>query len=211
MFSTKSFAVVLAAFSATSALAADCARKYTVQEGDICDSISAANKVSTYQLAVVNHDHIDEACTNLMPGDSICLGYPGEDCTDTYVVQDNDTCEGINAAHGLNSTILSLNNPQINQECDNIYIGEVLCVAKSVQVPAAPAGAVPATTIPATATPAVPSATKTPAAQVHNNNGGNNHDEDEHDEDEHDEDEHDEDEHDEDEDDDEDLPYCDEI
>ncbi|KXN85107.1 hypothetical protein AN958_11684 [Leucoagaricus sp. SymC.cos] len=146
------------------ALAADCARKYTVKEGDICDSISAANKVSTYQLAVVNHGHVDSACGNLIPGDSICLGYSGEDCTNTYVVQDNDTCDAINAAHGLNSTILYHNNPQINQACDNIYIGEVLCIAQSVQVPAAPAGDIPATTIPATATPAHPSATKTPAS-----------------------------------------------
>ncbi|KAJ3576826.1 hypothetical protein NP233_g155 [Leucocoprinus birnbaumii] len=206
MFSTKTFAVALAVF-ATSALAADCARKYTVQEGDICDSISAANKVSTYQLAVVNHGIVDDSCSNLMPGDSICLGWPGEDCTNTYVVQDNDTCDGINAAHGLNSTILYLNNPQINEACDNIYIGEVLCVANNVQVPAAPAGAIPATTIPATATPAVPSATKTPAAQAthsdnsnsnshsssNNNNDNSSHEADEDDED------------------DEDLPFCDEL
>jgi len=163
MFS-KTIAVVFAAFLAQSALAADCTRKYTVKEGDICDNISAANQVSTYQLAVVNQGHIDSTCSNLVPGDEICLGNAGEDCTTTYVVQDNDTCEGINAAHSLNSTILSLNNPQINQACDNIYIGEVLCVSPTVQVPAAPAGETPATTIPTTAIPAVPSAIKTPAA-----------------------------------------------
>lgn len=80
---------------------------------------------SSYQLAVVNQGHIDEACSNLIPGDEICLGNAGEDCTTTYTVKDSDTCDGINTAHGLNSTILSLNNPQINEACDNIYIGEV--------------------------------------------------------------------------------------
>ncbi|KAF9451422.1 carbohydrate-binding module family 50 protein [Macrolepiota fuliginosa MF-IS2] len=163
MFFSKTFAVAVAAFFVQSTLAADCARKYTVKEGDICDSISAANQVSTYQLAVVNHGLVDEGCSNLAPGQEICLGYPSEDCSTTYVVQDNDTCDGINSAHSLNSTILYLNNPQINQACDNIYIGEVLCVAQNVQVPPAPAGAIPATAIPATATPAVPSAIKTPA------------------------------------------------
>lgn len=82
----------------------------------------------SYQLAVVNHGVIDSTCSNLQPGGEICLGTAGEDCSTTYVVKDNDTCDGINSAHGLNSTILYLNNPQINQACDNIYIGEVSIV-----------------------------------------------------------------------------------
>ncbi len=73
----------------------------------------------------MNNGHIDSTCSNLFVGDEICLGNTGEDCNTVYAVKDNDTCDGINAANNLNSTILSLNNPQINEACDNIYIGEV--------------------------------------------------------------------------------------
>lgn len=132
---------------------------------------------NSYQLAVINTPKIDTQCTNLIPGDSICLGYLGEDCTETYVVQTDDTCEGITGQAGLNSTILTLNNPQIDQDCSNLYIGEVcpqsrqrthrilisyciqqvLCTAKSVQVPPAPASGKPIA--PTTAKPATPKAT----------------------------------------------------
>ncbi|EIN04658.1 hypothetical protein PUNSTDRAFT_128216 [Punctularia strigosozonata HHB-11173 SS5] len=136
---------------AAPALAATCSRSYTVQEGDICDSISAAQNVSTYQLAVAN-SNIDPACSNLLPGETLCLGNEGEDCSTTYVVKADDTCDTIGGVAGVNSTMLTLNNPQINQDCTNLYIGEVLCVANAVQVPAAPSTPV-LTSIPATATP----------------------------------------------------------
>ncbi|KAH7890358.1 hypothetical protein F5I97DRAFT_1834858 [Phlebopus sp. FC_14] len=153
----KAVATLLALpFVAQLVSAQTCTRSYTIQEGDICDGISAANHVSTYQLAVVNIDAIDAECSNLQPGGSICLGWEGEDCTETYVVQPNDTCDGISASTGVNSTILWLNNPQIDADCSNIYIGEVLCVSNTVQVPPAPSGTAPVTAIPATAVPATP-------------------------------------------------------
>ena len=68
---------------------------------------------------------IDGQCNNLQPGQSICLGYVGEDCTTTYVVKSGDSCEQIISNHGINSTLLYSNNPQIDEECSNIYIGEV--------------------------------------------------------------------------------------
>ena len=73
--------------------AQDCARNYTVQPGDVCDKISAAQNVSTYasisfltlfmlrkknpdllcqcryQLATVNEKIIDPACDNLQVGE----------------------------------------------------------------------------------------------------------------------------------------------
>jgi hypothetical protein len=142
---------------AHSVFAKDCTRKYTVQEGDICDSISAAHNVSTYQFSVANSDTIDSTCSNLVPGKEYCLGYAGEDCQTTYTVVPDDSCEQIAANHQINGTILRSNNPQINSECSNIYVGEVLCVANTVQVPPVPAGGnVPGATIPVTAAPAKP-------------------------------------------------------
>lgn len=150
--------VVSSPFFSLFADANPCVRTYTIQQGDICDSISAAQQVSTYQLAVINAGIIDATCSNLVPGNTICLGYQDQDCTTTYVVKANDTCDQITSAQGTNSTMLWANNPQIDSVCDNIYIGEVLCVAGSVIVPPPPTTPVP-TNIPSTATPAVPSST----------------------------------------------------
>jgi len=173
---TQLIAVALAAmpFVAQPVMAADCARSYTVQQGDICDSISAAKNVSTYQLAINNIQQIDSQCTNLVPGETLCLGYKdAEDCKTTYVVKADDDCEAISKSFGLNSTILTLNNPQIDNECGNLYIGEVLCTSKTVEVPVAPSGAakpVKPTTAKAakgalaTPTSSTPKATSTPSS-----------------------------------------------
>ena len=120
----------------------------------------------------MNYGIIDDACDNLVVGNTYCLGWAGEDCTTTYVVQANDDCDIISSAAGISLNTLYQNNPQINEDCTNIYIGEVskyfwgflavlklvqvLCTANTVQVPAPPSGTVPATSIPATATPANP-------------------------------------------------------
>ncbi|KAF8996032.1 hypothetical protein BDQ17DRAFT_1411965 [Cyathus striatus] len=162
MYSQLAALSALALF-AQSAFATDCARTYTVVEGDWCDTISAAKNVSTYQLAVVNSD-INTDCTNLIPNKSICLGNTGEDCSTTYVVKAGDQCSQIISNHGLNNTIFEHNNPQINDACDNIYIGEVLCVSNTVQVPPLPSGTLPASTIPEGATPANPVASSSAVA-----------------------------------------------
>ncbi|KAI0045935.1 carbohydrate-binding module family 50 protein [Auriscalpium vulgare] len=176
---------------AQSVFAADCARNYTVVQGDVCDSISAAHNVSTYQLAVAN-PQISDDCGNLVPGDNLCLGWAGEDCTTTYVVKQDDSIEAISGAAGVNSTVFLLNNPQIDSDGDNLYIGEVVCTSTSVQVPAKPAdGKVPGSAIPSSAAPA--KATAAPAKATATPISGNLSDGGDGD------------------DDDDDLPWCDEI
>lgn len=134
MFSKSILAVTLPLL-VSSALAGPCVRKYTVKEGDTCDKISAENNVSTYQLATINAGYIDDLCHNLNPNDQICIGYQDEDCTSTAVVKSGDTCSGIISAHSIDMTMLLANNPQINDDCSNIYVGEVLCVLGEVRVP----------------------------------------------------------------------------
>jgi LysM repeat protein len=135
------YTVALLAIFAQSAFAATCSRTYTIVAGDYCDKISQAQKVSTYQLSAINPSIINKGCSNLTPGESICLGFVGEDCSTTQVVQPGDTCTGIADANALNTTILYLNNPQLDKSC-NIYVGEVLCTSKTVQVPAIPASGI---------------------------------------------------------------------
>ncbi|KZT34914.1 hypothetical protein SISSUDRAFT_1026004 [Sistotremastrum suecicum HHB10207 ss-3] len=102
-----------------------CSRSYVVKAGDTCDSISAANNASTYQLAIVNSGTIDPSCSNLAIGATICLASPGQDCSQTHVVQTGETCNQLESVFGINSTILWANNPQINEDCTNMYTGEV--------------------------------------------------------------------------------------
>ncbi|WVO18003.1 hypothetical protein L204_105701 [Cryptococcus depauperatus] len=113
----------------SSVLAIDgCTRNATINEGDTCDSISRQYGVSTYQLALVNDATIDENCENLQPGTTICLGIQEHDCTKVYTVVANDTCNWVQQMYGISNETLWANNPQIDATCDNIYVGEVLCV-----------------------------------------------------------------------------------
>ncbi|KZP09187.1 carbohydrate-binding module family 50 protein [Athelia psychrophila] len=175
MFS-QIIALVFAALIAPAAATA-CVRTYTVVDGDFCDAISAAQNVSTYQLYVNNIASVNAECSNLAINQTLCLGTTGADCNTTYVVKTDDTCDSIIQSTGVNSTILNHNNPQITDACDNIYTGEVLCVAKSALVPAAPTGSsAPVPTSPATTAspkPTASSASPKPTATGSSGNSGN--------------------------------------
>ncbi|EJT99627.1 hypothetical protein DACRYDRAFT_23701 [Dacryopinax primogenitus] len=127
------FAAVLLASSALAATTTfSCSRNYTIVAGDTCDGISRAVGASTYQLAMLNPT-IDDACSNLQIGQPLCLGLTdGSDCTTTYTVAGGDSCDAITNQFAINSTLLFLNNPQIDSACDNIYVGEVLCVGNQL-------------------------------------------------------------------------------
>ncbi|EMD32344.1 hypothetical protein CERSUDRAFT_87995 [Gelatoporia subvermispora B] len=108
-----------------------CERFYVIKVGDTCDSIAAANNVSTFQLQFINPD-IDAGCDNLFPGTIICLGIAGEDCETIHVVQPGDFCAEIADEAGIPISTLLANNPNVNANCTNIDVGEVLCTADEV-------------------------------------------------------------------------------
>ncbi|CCM05677.1 uncharacterized protein FIBRA_07908 [Fibroporia radiculosa] len=159
-------ALVALPYFAHFTLAQTCARSYTVQEGDDCNSISAAHNSSTYQLATVNSGTVNSDCSNLVPGESLCLGWVGSDCSNTYVVDLGDDCDTIASTFNINTTLLYENNPNIDSSCDNIYVGEVLCVANDVDVPVAgSASSAPVSTVPAS-TPVSSTPASTPASSI---------------------------------------------
>jgi len=129
MISRLAAFVACVVFAAT--VNADCARNYTIQPGDSCNAISVAQNVSTYQLAIVNTQIIDNDCDNLFAGEVICLGNVGEDCTTVHLVATGDFCSAIAGAAGIPLQTLLANNPQVYASCANIYPGEVLCVANT--------------------------------------------------------------------------------
>ena len=145
-------------------LPANCDRTYTVVAGDTCNSISAKENVSTcvregcsrltptlttmrsFQLASVNANLINAACTNLFVGEvrgrwhpssfsdggaecpgsqELCLGIAGQDCGITHVVVSGDTCLSIAAAAGTTVDTILANNPNVNSACTNLVPGEV--------------------------------------------------------------------------------------
>lgn len=93
--------------------------------GDVCDSISAANNVSTFQLPHANPTGINADCSNLALGQPLCLGITGQDCTQTHVVISGEGCWQIATDAGTDLTTLLANNPNVNEACSNIYPGEV--------------------------------------------------------------------------------------
>ncbi|KAI5119466.1 hypothetical protein M0805_007200 [Coniferiporia weirii] len=131
----SSFFVAAALFSGLSVVVAqepNCARNYTVNLGDTCDAISAAHNVSTFQLAHVNADTINADCSNLFEGEALCLGIIGQDCNVTTVVASGDGCSSIESAAGIPATTLFANNPNVFENCTNIYPGEVLCTSSQI-------------------------------------------------------------------------------
>ncbi|OJA13776.1 hypothetical protein AZE42_07458 [Rhizopogon vesiculosus] len=135
-FSTAKFTALmaLALVVAGTKLPDGCTRTAVVKSGNTCDHISAAHNVSTYQLATVNSDVINVGCTNLYPGEKLCLGIKDQDCDTTHVVVKGETCYGVAADAGIDVNTLLDNNPNINKICTNMYTGEVLCTSSHIYV-----------------------------------------------------------------------------
>ena len=156
MFAKSTLAIASLALFLQGAYAADCARKYTVKAGDYCDTISAANKASTYQLGALNAGVINERCSNLVPGQEICLGTTEVDCQDTIVVIPGHTCAAIWKEAGADKDAFFANNPQVEKDCKNIYVDEVLCVSKTSNPPPKPDVPIHTGPPPSEAVPPVP-------------------------------------------------------
>ncbi|KAH8112812.1 hypothetical protein DFH11DRAFT_1511170 [Phellopilus nigrolimitatus] len=120
--------------SSVAAQEPNCARNYTVQLGDTCDLISAANNVSTFQLAFVNADTVNADCSNLALGEPLCLGVTGQDCNITHVVASGDSCSSIDSAAGIPIDTLLANNKNVFSDCSNVYPGEVSTVSMTLML-----------------------------------------------------------------------------
>ncbi|KAG7444175.1 uncharacterized protein BT62DRAFT_900467 [Guyanagaster necrorhizus] len=99
---------------------ANCVRNYTVQLGDTCDPILAAQNSSSFP----RFPCLRECILSSLFLKVLCLGIVGQDCTDTYVVASEDSCVAIAAADGTTYDILLANNPNVVSTCANIYPGE---------------------------------------------------------------------------------------
>jgi hypothetical protein len=71
---------------------------------------------------------INNDCTNILLDEAYCVGGGGSACGTVYTVQSGDSCSGIVSSQGITQAQLNALNPQIDEACDNLGVGENLCV-----------------------------------------------------------------------------------
>ncbi|KAJ5598380.1 hypothetical protein N7537_008464 [Penicillium hordei] len=126
-------------------------KKYTIKDGDTCESISKSQSVATYQLLIDNQ--LQAHCANFPKSGELCIK---NHCA-TYTVQKRDTCKSVAKAHNITPVQLRSYNPWIDGGCYNFNrtIGTELCMNEPGEKYEAPSSAASATG-PPTASSAVP-------------------------------------------------------
>ncbi|KAL4806498.1 hypothetical protein BDV18DRAFT_159672 [Aspergillus unguis] len=101
-------------------------QKYTLQDGDTCQSVSKSQGVATFQLLLDNG--LQAYCANFPQSGDLCI--KGQ-CT-TYTVQKGDTCKRVAKAHNISTVQLRSYNPWIDGGCYNFNrtIGTEICMDK---------------------------------------------------------------------------------
>ncbi|KZZ91305.1 carbohydrate-binding module family 50 protein [Ascosphaera apis ARSEF 7405] len=137
----------------------DCAKSVTIHSGDSCWAIASANGISLEQLLSYNSG-INQGCTNLIAGNSICVAVSGDKptttttecsttatptatptpgkCEKTATVNPGDSCWAIASANGISLEDLISLNPEVNSGCTNLVVGQKLCLAKGNSAPSKP-------------------------------------------------------------------------
>ncbi|KAI0806567.1 carbohydrate-binding module family 50 protein [Xylaria sp. FL0064] len=109
-------------------IASNCNRFYLVQNGDICDTIAAAEGISVSDLYAWNPAVGVNTCKDLDMGDYICRSMVS-DCNDFYFVKTGDTCDNIAADEGISSADFYAWNPAVGANtCKSLQAGTYACV-----------------------------------------------------------------------------------
>ncbi|KIK61392.1 hypothetical protein GYMLUDRAFT_243570 [Collybiopsis luxurians FD-317 M1] len=126
MFARLSLFALVASLGAlgTSAQATCNGPSYTVVPGDICITIANKLDISLQQLLECN-PQIDANCDNLIPTEHLATPGCGA-CKQFYTVQAGDICVNIAARFGTTFQQLLCANSQINPQCTNLQIGELI-------------------------------------------------------------------------------------
>jgi len=105
-----------------------CASEFTVQAGDTCAIIAAQFGITIVQLEAANPS-INSGCTNLAIGEVLCIPAAAVCPSGVFfIVQSGDVCTEIAIDLGVTVAALQASNPQIDAACDNLFVGEQLCV-----------------------------------------------------------------------------------
>ncbi|KAJ3800348.1 hypothetical protein GGU11DRAFT_852275 [Lentinula aff. detonsa] len=100
--------------------------------GVTCEEIATAFKFSLLALESANAG-VD--CSKLVAGSMLCIPLT---CS-VYKVQGGDNCALIATKNGISLEEFQLSNPQIDDLCNNLTVGENVCVPKPSKSPASSA------------------------------------------------------------------------
>ncbi|KAH6558831.1 hypothetical protein KP509_1Z042700 [Ceratopteris richardii] len=130
---------------------------YIVKSGNTCYAISQANGIS---LSNFHSWNSGINCKNLQIGQVVCVSQPTSNssppsgsCT-TYIVKSGDTCYAISQVNGISLSNLESWNSGIN--CNNLQIGQVVCVSEPTSSSNPPSGSYTIYTV-KSGTPVMPS------------------------------------------------------
>lgn len=96
---------------------------------DTCDSIALKHNVSSAALFMANSQQ-SVVCDHVEPGMKLYLLMP---CTNTYVLQPNDTCVSIEVENNYEIGDVRRYNPWVEFDCSNLHTttsvyGHVICL-----------------------------------------------------------------------------------
>jgi LysM repeat protein len=119
----------------------ECADYYTVVENDSCDTIAAAQDISSAQFLALNPGL---TCAGLLAGVAYC-DFPltpvapappsnlaagsFSNCTAYYTIASGNTCTSVDQQYDLALSDLLRWNPSLTASCTTIGLGEAYCVA----------------------------------------------------------------------------------
>ncbi|OJJ03023.1 hypothetical protein ASPVEDRAFT_712823 [Aspergillus versicolor CBS 583.65] len=129
--------------------------KYTIKEGDTCQSVSKSQSIATFQLLLDNN--LRAYCANFPKEGDLCI----KNKCSTYTVQKGDTCKSVAKAHNISTVQLRSYNPWIDGGCYNFNrtIGTEICMDEPGHKYHPPSSVVGSTAVPSTASTAVPTPT----------------------------------------------------
>ncbi|KAF5386399.1 hypothetical protein D9757_006667 [Collybiopsis confluens] len=105
-----------------------CQATYTVVSGDNCVAIAAKFNVTFDALVAANSPPVNAQCSNLFVGQKLCIPPAPVSCVSQYPVKAGDVCISIANQFGITTAQLEAANSDIDPLCDNLQIGEILCI-----------------------------------------------------------------------------------
>ncbi|KAJ6549608.1 hypothetical protein DFH09DRAFT_1366804 [Mycena vulgaris] len=106
---------------------ANCTTYHTVVSGDTCASMDATFNITLADFLRWNPE-VNTACTNILAQEAYCVGGGGSACAKVYTVKSGDSCSAILQSQGITQARLNALSPQIDDACDDLGVGENLCV-----------------------------------------------------------------------------------